>query len=491
MHLFRFKSLGTRIMIPTVVVTALMLASLGVLMMLKSRANTGTLITSKGESLANLLEKISTPYIINYDYPSLEGFVQEAVKDPDVVFVVITDSKGKPLTKSSLEPPDISGLQLFQRDLKDPDTKVVLGHLKMGFSLKQLEALIRENILTIGASLFVGLTLLVLGLMVIIRSITRPLNRIISGLSESSNQVSSASSQVSSASQSLAQGSTQQAASLQETSSSLEEMASMTRTNADNSRQADALMGDAARVVDAANISMTQLTTSMQEVSAASQETAKIIKTIDEIAFQTNLLALNAAVEAARAGEAGAGFAVVADEVRALAMRAAEAAKNTANLIEGTVGKVKEGSDLVVKTAEAFSQVAGSTGKVKELVAEIAAASGEQAQGVDQINRAVTEMNNVTQQTVANASESAGAAEELTAQSLQMKEVVGELAVLIGVGAHGNNGHPPRPTTATGGLKSPLATVGHTISRGKSQAAAEPLTPEQVIPLEDDNFKDF
>ena len=453
MKLFRFKSLSARIMIPTVVVTALLLIGLGVLMMMRSRCNTCSLIVCKGESLANLLQKISTPYIVNYDYPSLEGFVQEAIKDPDVVFLVFSDSKGKPLTKTSKAPPDVKGLMLFQRELKDADTNVVLGHLKMGFSLKKLETLTRQNILTIGATVLGGLALLILGLTFIIRSITRPLNRAIVSMSEGSEQVASAANQVSSASQSLAQGASQQAASLVETSSFLEEMASQTRTNAGNAHEADMLMGETSRGVETATSSMTELIASMQEVSAASQKTAKVIKTIDEIAFQTNLLALNAAVEAARAGEVGAGFAVVADEVRALAMRAAEAAKNTATLIEGTVDRVKEGSDLVTKTAEAFSQVAGSTGKVKELVAEIAAASGEQSQGVDQINKAVTEMNNVTQQTAASAEEGASAAEELTAQSEQMKGVVGNLATLVGGSANGSNGHRSGPVRPAGGLR--------------------------------------
>ncbi|OGP74763.1 MAG: hypothetical protein A2Y80_03630 [Deltaproteobacteria bacterium RBG_13_58_19] len=266
-------------------------------------------------------------------------------------------------------------------------------------------------------------------------AITRPLNRISEGLSEGADQVAAASSQVSSASQSLAQGASEQAASLEETSASLEEMAAMTRANADNANEANILMTEAGRVVHQADQSMTDLIKSMQEVSTASEETAKIIKTIDEIAFQTNLLALNAAVEAARAGEAGAGFAVVAEEVRNLAMRAAEAAKNTANLIEGTVGKVKQGSDLVGKTGEAFSQVATSSGKIKELVAEIAAASAEQAQGVDQINKAVGEMDSVTQQVAANAEESAAASEEMNAQAEQMKGFVQELTVIVGGGA--------------------------------------------------------
>ena len=196
------------------------------------------------------------------------------------------------------------------------------------------------------------------------RSVTLPLRRVIAGLTEASDQVASASGQVSTSSQSLAEGSSEQAASIEETSSSLEEMASMTNQNADNAAQADGLMKEAGAVVVRANTSMENLAVAMEEISTASQETQKIVKTIDEIAFQTNLLALNAAVEAARAGEAGAGFAVVADEVRNLAMRAAEAARNTAELIEGTVNQIREGTNLAGNTREAFVEVRDSAGKV-------------------------------------------------------------------------------------------------------------------------------
>ena len=286
------------------------------------------------------------------------------------------------------------------------------------------------------------MTLVIVGLITaagffIVRSVVKPINRVIEGLTEGADQVASASRQVSSASQSLAEGASKQATGIEETSSSLEEMSSMTKQNAENANQANALMAETSRVAGEANHSMKELTQSMNEISAASEETSKIIKTIDEIAFQTNLLALNAAVEAARAGEAGAGFAVVADEVRNLATRAADAAKNTANLIDGTVKKIKNGSGIVSRTNEAFSNVATGAKKVSELVSEIASASQEQSQGIEQVNKAVSEMDEVVQKNSANAEESASASEEMSAQAEQMKEFVQELVAMVS-GRNGN-----------------------------------------------------
>jgi len=349
-----------------------------------------------------------------------------------------------------------------------------------------------------GGMILGGILSLALGIL-LSRSITRPINRVMSGLNRGAAQVASASDQVSSASQSMAQGASQQAAAVEESSASLEELAAMTAQNAQNANQANILMGESALVVQDANRSMATLTGAMQEITLASQNTAKIIKTIDEIAFQTNLLALNAAVEAARAGEAGAGFAVVADEVRSLAMRAAEAARNTADLIEGTVTRVKDGAEVVNKTAAAFSQVAEGAAQIKDLVGEIAAASQEQAQGVDQINRAVSEMNHVTQGVAASAEESASASEELNAQAIQMREFVGELVNLVNGGGNGHapscgngrvahlSGAPPK----TGLLPSPQSTQARGKGNGEPLCRLAGPSPQEIIPLDRDDFQEF
>ncbi len=340
-------------------------------------------------------------------------------------------------------------------------------------------------------ALIIGVLLaLVLGIL-ITRSISRALHRIIAGLNDGSAEVASAAEQVASASQSLAEGASQQAASIEETSSALEETASMTKQNASNAQQADSLMHAAQSMITEANTAMEQLVQSMQNISSASEETSKIIKTIDEIAFQTNLLALNAAVEAARAGEAGAGFAVVADEVRNLALRASAAAKNTANLIDGTVNQVHEGADLVDRTHAAFKQVAQSAGKVAELVAEIASASAEQAQGIDQINVAVGEMDKVTQQNAASAEESASASEELNAQAEQMQSMVSELVMLVdGPTAQGAPTQTKRPQQTS---RSAIAHRKPHIPApaGRKQTHGKQIPAHELIPFDEDELKNF
>jgi methyl-accepting chemotaxis protein len=334
----------------------------------------------------------------------------------------------------------------------------------------------------------VGIAAIIIGIFLaffISRGIVAVLQRVSNQMADGASQVASASAQVSSSSQSLAEGASEQAAAIEETSASLEEISSMTKNNADNAQEADGLMKEASSVVNEANQSMQQVISSMTEISKASEETQKIIKTIDEIAFQTNLLALNAAVEAARAGEAGAGFAVVADEVRNLAIRAADAAKNTADLIEGTVKRVTDGTALVHRTNEAFVQVSGSTSKVGELVGEISAASNDQAKGVEEVNNAVTEMDKVTQQNAANAEESASASEEMNAQAEQMSAHASELMSMVGGRSFDGHTRPVknvkrRPFKKAERTKALMAPV-------KKKEAG----PEEILPLDDEDFKDF
>ncbi len=286
---------------------------------------------------------------------------------------------------------------------------------------------------TIGFAVVVLLLLSV----ILIRSVTKPINSIVSGLNKVAEEVANAANQVSQVSNQLDRGSSNQAASIEETSSSLEEMAAMTKQNAENAKQTNALVIDTSNTVEAASTSMGQLTEAMQAISKSSKETQRIIKTIDEIAFQTNLLALNAAVEAARAGEVGAGFAVVADEVRNLALRAAEAAKTTGDLIEGSVKQIKTGSDVLAKSNSEFARVAEGSSKVSELVSEITAASQEQAQGIEQVNVAVSEMDKVTQQNASTAQESTAVSEEMNFRAKEMKDFVSDLATLVGGKAGG------------------------------------------------------
>jgi methyl-accepting chemotaxis protein len=250
-------------------------------------------------------------------------------------------------------------------------------------------------------------------------------------LREGTEHVVVAAGQVATSAQGLSQASTHQAASLQETSASMEEMASMTRKNAENAVQAAELATDVALQVRNANNALSDMVTSMTAIRDSSNKVAKIIKVIDEIAFQTNILALNAAVEAARAGEAGMGFAVVAGEVRNLAQRSAQAAKDTASLLEESITRSQEGAGRVEEVAHSISAITDNVARVKGMVEEVRQASTQQAQGIDQVTQAIAQMESVTQTTAATAEESAAASEELNAQAEQSMAAVRRLEVLV------------------------------------------------------------
>ncbi len=316
------------------------------------------------------------------------------------------------------------------------------------------------------------------------KTITKPIHRIAYGLMEGADQVATASSEVSTSSQNLAEGASEQAASIEETSSALEELASMTRQNAENASQSSHLMRKTIQAVSHANDSMIQISEAMKDISRASEETKKIIKTIDEIAFQTNLLALNAAVEAARAGEAGAGFAVVADEVRALAMRAAEAAKNTTNLIEQTSSRVQIGSQLVSKAVEAFGEVKNTIDKVGSLIEEVSAASKEQSEGIEQINKAISEMDKVVQKNAATAEETAASAEELNAQAFQMREYVGQLLKIIDLRATDTTSRKTESPKVK--ITKPLETKPLEKPKRPAKKEGKEISPQEIIPFDED-----
>ena len=257
-----------------------------------------------------------------------------------------------------------------------------------------------------------------------LQAMSKGLNEMLGQVRQAVDQIATGSGQVSAASQSLSQGATEQAASLEEITSSMAEVGSQTKLNAENATQANQLAGQARSAAEGGNAKMREMVTAMGEINEAGQNISKIIKVIDEIAFQTNLLALNAAVEAARAGRHGKGFAVVAEEVRNLAARSAKAAKETAELIEGSVAKTKNGTEIAEATSEALAEIVSAVAKVTDLVGEIAASSNEQAQGIGQANQALGQIDQVTQQNTASAEECAATSEELAAQAGHLNELV-------------------------------------------------------------------
>jgi methyl-accepting chemotaxis protein len=307
--------------------------------------------------------------------------------------------------------------------------------------------------------------------LIITREAGRILSRIAGALQAGSTQVASAAAQVAASSQSLAEGASEQASSLEETSASLEQMSSMTKHNADSAESAKALSTQTRAAADAGATDMHEMSRAMAEVKAASDNIAKIIKTIDEIAFQTNILALNAAVEAARAGEAGAGFAVVADEVRNLAQRSAHAARETAEKIENSIEKSQRGAQISDKVTASLQQIVIKARQVDDLVGEIAAASKEQSQGIAQINVAVTQMDKVTQSNAASAEETASASEEMSAQARLLRDGVAELAHFAGTRVAGT-GEPPEA----------IKSKAHSTAKNQNQGSPDHGWPTAASP---------
>ncbi|MBU4152008.1 MAG: CZB domain-containing protein [Proteobacteria bacterium] len=370
----------------------------------------------------------------------------------------------------------------------------ILGQIRKEARSKIMtdEAMIAAAVKTRLSAIIFGVVTVILGVgfaWFLSRTISTLLTNVAFKMDDEASQVNDASQQILATSHGLADGASSQAAAVEEISATMEEVTAMTRQDADSAKESELLIQKANQVLQAADGSMKKLTASMDEISQASTETHKIVKTIDEIAFQTNLLALNAAVEAARAGEAGAGFAVVADEVRNLAMRATEAAKNTSSLIEGTVLKIKAGSELVIETNTSFHAVSQSIEKMNITVGEIVNSTKEQAVAISQVNSAITQIDTITQQNAATAEESASATEELNLQVHGMRESVLELLSMVG--GKSNNKRKaktipppaPPPTKLTKSLPAPKTPI-------KTAPKPQPK-PQDVIPFNETEFEDF
>jgi methyl-accepting chemotaxis protein len=368
-------------------------------------------------------------------------------------------------------------------------------------------AIIARTVLLLMTLSIAGVTVGLILAFLIARSISKPINSAIAQLTDGSQQLTAAADQISTVSQELAESTSEQAASLEESSASLEELTSMTHHNADNANQANSMATDVRKAVEESQHAMERMSGAMGKIRTSADETAKILKSIDEIAFQTNLLALNAAVEAARAGEAGKGFAVVAEEVRALAQRSAEASKSTASLIDESRANAENGVHAATEVAKLLSQIDESAGNVAQLIAEVSAACREQTTGIDQLNTAVSDMDKAVQANAASSEESASASEELSAQAREVGGVVLDLGTLVG--GHGSvaqtNEKPvqrrrtvPRataPVRADRRKTHQAALPDHSKRNapGNANAKAKPqsVSPEQVIPLDDDDLSDF
>ncbi len=323
------------------------------------------------------------------------------------------------------------------------------------------------------------------------RMIVKSLQTVVEKLQRGSSQVAAAADQVSGASQVMAEGASEQAASLERTSAALLEMSATTKNNASSAKQASEDARNVQHLARKGGQGMKRLSNAIDKIKESSDESARIMKTIDEIAFQTNLLALNAAVEAARAGDAGKGFAVVAEEVRSLAQRSADASRDTSDLITQSLESSERGVQVLGEVSDMLDRINEGVDSVNQSLSSVDTASREQAQGVDEISQAVTELDRVTQSNAASAEETASASEELSASSIDVKHVVEKLVQLMEGGDTPKTEYHPVTTvsrTARQGTMTKVTNMDTSNSTVNSWEDSEAMNIDEIISLEEDDL---
>jgi methyl-accepting chemotaxis protein len=464
-HLFRLDTINKKLLLPTLLLVAILIGALGSVLTFQQYRQLTSMMESQADSLTTMLARISEPYIINYDLSALENFVKDTTKDKDVAFAEFYDTNGASLTENVMKAPaETSHLLVYESNIINISGKII-GKVKVGYVTRVLDQTLRNSITIVAVSLIAVLVLLVLGLALIVRSVSGPLKNsieiarrvadgdltqrievtsrdevgqllqalkdmntslgnIVGEVRSTTDSISTAASEVASGNSDLSQRTEEQASSLEETASSMEELTSTVRQNAENAKQANQLAANASDIAVKGGVAVNEVVQTMGSISASSKKIMDIISVIEGIAFQTNILALNAAVEAARAGEQGRGFAVVAAEVRNLAQRSAAAAKEITALIDDSVDKVEIGSRQVDKAGETMNEIVQAVKRVTDIMAEIAAASNEQSAGIEQVNQALVQMDEVTQQNAALVEEAAASAEAMQEQAGSLMKAV-------------------------------------------------------------------